>query len=1303
MFKLFIILIFVLLNNLSTCNANPYYYFKQIATQHGLPSTVNTLFDDNRGTLWIGTNYGIYSFDGEELSVIPGFTENTKLKVHHIQGDTQNQIWIFSDQGVFRYNLINKKLSPITHSGKPLNSSCIYTDKEKNILPIPDSLILFDITTQKKSILPLYGNSPSLHLTKLKHIHDNRYLALTTHHQLVELDISTGNVQLLTFPHNQKIINFYIDSFGRLWISNYGQGVACYNLDYHLIKYFDLNNSDLSHTVILDIEERNGDIWLATDGGGINIIDHSLCQITTITTNQHNNFPANSVNCLHNSKHNMWIGMIREGVLGVRENFITTYTSSFNENKQEGLTNKCILCIHEDENGMLWIGTDGGGIHSYSPDKENIVNYPETYGDKVVSICPYSENELLISCFTKGIFLFNKQTGKCKPFIIHTDTINQQLVQNGYPINIFRNLNGKIEFHGVLKYRYDSSQKKFSSIHLLNEDFNNSWIFCGNYNNKSFFHNQKMIFYHDPMTDSYVRVSNIQRNELILAAAVDSKGTLWISRRSGISFFDLKTQTTNTLNLPNPLDIITALIPDNQGQIWLGSIGKLYSYSTHNNKFIIYSKTDGVGPNDFLAKAVLKARNENIYMGGSMGLVRVNPSLQQNRDAHLPEILLRDLILNGKDAIPEHKGKIPSIEVPHQFNSLIIKVKLKNGDIFRQYPYRFYIKGLHSSFYQTNQPEYVIHSLPSGCYTIMAQCLLSDGTWTSEFSIIQLNVQTPWWLNTWFIFCIIGSLILLSIWFIYRRDEILKRKMHEKEKEIYKEKVQALININHELRTPLTLLYSPLKQVLQSKQLPLELRTKLLGVYKQVRQMRNIINMILNIRQMEVGQHKLNLTPLHFNDWLKTILEDFKNEFTLRSVTLSFCPDSTIEYVSFDSAQCEIIINNLLMNAYKFSNNHTEVSVFTKLSIDKQFITIEIQDQGIGIQEDLEELLFESFQQGDHTIHGTGIGLAYAKQLVEMHGGKIGVYNNTTKGATFYFTLPYTQEQHRISCPAKAYMNEMIPIQEDIPKIEQDNDNLFHSVLIVEDDPDLCEYLAINLQGLFHTVYCAQNGMEALPIISSRFPQLVISDVIMPRMNGFELCQRIKQNETLNYIPVILLTSKVEDEYAEQGYAIGANAWIPKPFDLDMLMIQIQNILLNQNTIRKHYIHKSPTDISLIDDDPNPLNEQFVLKLNHIVQENMDNCDLNVNLIANKMGMSRASLYNKMKEIVGIGVNEYVTQLRIQQACTLLTTTDKVIREIAENTGFSHPRNFSASFKNTIGETPTEYRKRNQHRHMESI
>lgn len=1266
----------------------PYYHFKQLSIKEGLPSSVTALYSDTNNSLWIGTAQGIYRFDGEDIKryALPGELRTGSHYINYIDGDKQDRIWMLTSKGISYYEHNKDSLQILLREGYPIKASTVYADGENLVIPITDTLLIYNKELKLDRAIPFSNNK--LRIITMLSYDAQHYLVNTSQGELKLLEKQTGRLKEPPFNETANVHFFYRDSSGRFWISYYAKGVKCYSREGKLLTTYATHNSGLSNDIVLDIEEWDGTIWLATDGGGVNIIYPDTREIQVLSTQKDQHFPANSVSYLCQSNNHMWIGMVREGVLGAQKSFITTYTKA-SLDPSSGLSEKCPLCLWEDTDGSIWIGTDGGGINRFDPQTERFTHYPQTAGGKIVSICPLSDTELLLSSFTKGFYRLNKKTGSYQPLHLPDKEVEEKLVHSSAPVNLRVNDDGEIELYGATVCRYNPVEHKLTRIPVNVKNLLATWVYFGNYRSYPFFHDRRNIFQYNKEKGQY-EILFYDENNQVLAAGIDTTGTLWTSGPEGVSRYFLASNRKESVRLPDGNDVITSLVIDREGIVWMGSLGVLYAYDPSKNHFVIYNTMDGVLPNDFLPKPVLVASDGNVYIGGAEGLVRINKKLKGFSIPPPVTLRLRKILLNGT-TLPSAQHS--NLKVSHNFSTLDIHALPDGSDVFHKRIYRFRIHGLNNGYIELAQPHVILHTLPPGEFQITAQCTQNDGNWSPEFTLLRLTVLPPWWGSAWFITLCIGLAILLSIYMFRLHDRKLQRKLQEREREIYKDKVRALININHELRTPLTLIYSPLKQLTSSKQIPYELRIKLQSAFKQARQMKNIIDMILNMRKMEVEQNILRMSSTNFNEWLQSILNDFKDEYLMRNITLTFVPDPAIQMLYFDRNQCEIVVNNLLTNAYKFSETDSTVTVYTELEGGGSRIRITVKDEGIGLQEEDMKHLFNRFYQGNHTLQGAGIGLSYAKQLVEMHGGVIGARNNESKGAAFFFTLPYRQEAACITSVPQVQLNHILSEGLSINKHQQEQSITakFHSILIVEDDRDLCDFLVCNLQASFEKVYEAHDGMEALPILTSQLPQLVLCDVKMPRMNGFDLCCYIKQKPELNYIPVILLTSCVDNETLEEGYKMGAEAYVTKPFDMDLLIIQIQNILHNHNIVKKHY---STIEIpKQMQEDLTPMNEHLLLQFNHIINENISNVDMDVNFIAKQMGMSRASLYNKTKGMMEMGINEYIIKCRMEYACRLLETTSLSIGEISERSGFRHPRNFSTLFKNEIGQSPSDYRK----------
>ena len=453
--------------------------------------------------------------------------------------------------------------------------------------------------------------------------------------------------------------------------------------------------------------------------------------------------------------------------------------------------------------------------------------------------------------------------------------------------------------------------------------------------------------------------------------------------------------------------------------------------------------------------------------------------------------------------------------------------------------------------------------------------------------------------------------------------------------------------------------------------------------------MREIVDMVLDWSSLEADYNKLKIQKTQLNEWVTEVIKDYMNEAKEKEICIQLQIDPNIEEVWFDKQKCQTVLSNLLMNALKFSKANSNITVSTQRL--ENTVRISVIDEGSGIEDSDMANLFTKFHKGNHKERGSGFGLYYAKTIMEMHGGLIRAYNNTNKGATFYLELPLLNTNKK---EESAHLQ-----QKDSPLPSSIQDTHFDctgkTVLIVEDEKELREYLISSLTEFFKKVYAADNAVSALEICQKKQPSIIISDVMMPQMDGFELCCQIKNNIQISHIPVILLTARYDQTGITTGYKSGADAYIPKPFDLDSLKIVIGNILKNREKIHNQYISiNQSTSLQTLTNSK--ADEDFMTKINIIIHENLSDEEFSVQQLADLMTISRSSLYNKIKIITGLGVNDYINRLRIEKAISLLTNTNLNINEISSEVGFTYPRYFSSTFKQMKGMTPKQFREENR-------
>ena len=585
-----------------------------------------------------------------------------------------------------------------------------------------------------------------------------------------------------------------------------------------------------------------------------------------------------------------------------------------------------------------------------------------------------------------------------------------------------------------------------------------------------------------------------------------------------------------------------------------------------------------------------------------------------------------------------------------------------------------------------------LSNLSPGKYHIEVSCMTKDGNYTMPIHLTDIHVTPPWYKTDWFIIlcCIFltgGIIVGMSI-FNIRKEVKIQKRLKEYRQYFNEKKIDFLIHINHELRTPLTLIYAPLKCLIDKNEtqgLPSYLMPQLQLIFNQAQYMREIVDMVLDWNSMEAGYSKLKIQKCKLDEWITNIVKDFTEEARQKGICIKLQMTTDIEEVWFDKQKCHTVLSNLLMNALKFSMPESCITINTRKLENK--VRISVVDEGIGIQDSDITNLFTRFYKGNHKEKGSGFGLYYAKTIMEMHGGDIGTYNNTDKGATFYLELPL------LDINEKAEATKLL--QKEAPIVNTTQDLHFDctgkTILIVEDEKELREYLIESFTETFKKVYAADNAISALETCRKKQPSIIVSDVMMPQMDGFELCRQIKNDIRISHIPVILLTARYDQTGITTGYKSGADSYIPKPFDLAFLKVVVGNILKNREKIHSQYVTVTGS-LSLLDLTNSKADEDFMKKINAVIHENLSDEEFSVQQLADAMIVSRSSLYSKIKIITGMGVNDYINRLRIEQAMSLLVNTNLNINEISCEVGFTYPRYFSSTFKSMTGMTPKQFR-----------
>ena len=1297
--KRYSFLIWILFFVLSTKAEQQDYYFRQISLEQGLSqSRVQCIYRDHLGVIWIGTKWGLNSYDQSELkSYFHDREQPNSLPdnfIRFITEDRLGDLYVSTNKGIAIYNKAENQFQPLKYNGKPFNAWSYLQIGDNFLFGGEETLYQYNLTD--KSITTIF---PDIDGDKLKCINrifqwsPDMLITSSKKDGLWMYDLIKKKMYRCPFVKEREINTIFVDSQNRLWVSFYGKGIACYSKEGKRLFSLSTKNSGLNNDIIFDFLEKDNQLWIATDGGGINILDFQTMKFSHLKhiSDDEQSLPNNSIYRLYKDQmDNIWIGSIHGGLFAIKKVFIKTY-KDVPLNNPNGVSERTVVSIFEDKDTLLWIGTDGGGINSFDQKTNTFHHYPTTYGEKVTSITDFSENELLLSCFNKGVFTFNKRTAQMQPFPIINDSISKREFSSGDLVNLYATKDN-IYILGAKVYIYNKHTRQTSILYAPQIDIQRQIAMQAIYSDDTHLYlmGTNNLFKLNFKTNELSSLVNMKEGDDFTSACRDDKGNFWIGSNFGLLFYNKQTGKTEKIHT-NLFNSVSSLAYDKKGKVWIGAQNMFFAYIINEKRFVILDESDGVPSNELIFTPIPALRTPNLYMGGTMGLVRINTDIIFESNSS-PILKLLEVKLNGKSTLKQVNNNC--ISIPWNHSSFNIKVIADEKNSFRKHLFRYVITGKDKMVIESYLQTLELGTLASGEYTISVSCDTSNGEWSQPTEILTIIVSPPWWKSTWFIIlCIFFAFLVAGMVFfslIRKKENRLKREMREHEKKIYEEKIRFLINISHELRTPLTLIYASLKRILNKEVKQDELPEYLQGAFKQANQMKDIINIVLDTRKMEVGQEVLHISSHPLHKWIQEVAETFQTASKAKEIEITYNFDDSIQSIAYDDTKCKVVLSNLIMNALKYSPNQTRIVIKTIRT--NESIQIHVQDQGIGLDNVDIKKLFTRFYQGKHNEGGSGIGLSYAKMLIDLHGGRMGAFNNKDRGATFFYEIPANLQEQEVSCPQHSYLNELLSSPEEEEKIESGAFSLQgYSLLIVEDKQDLREFLKNALKDKFKKIYQAENGLVALEVIKQQQPDIIVSDVMMPQMNGYQLCKEIKENLNISHIPVILLTARADSESQMLGYKLGADAYLPKPFEMEMLLSVIQNQMRNREYIKSRYRGNqfilSPQEATFSNAD-----EQFMIKLNEMIDQNLSQPDLDVKFLTAQMAMSRTSLYNKIKELTGMGANDYINRRRIDKAIILLTQSDMSITEISEQVGFTYQRYFSTLFKEMKGMTPSQFR-----------
>lgn len=1246
------------------------------------------LYDQEENLLWIGTkaNLSILDCSTSKIRNYKDFNGIPLCNIVHLAHSKDNKIWITNYYGgIVCYDKIKKHAthySSKTIKGLINDNWCTFDDGKGNLY--------IGHTDKGLSIINLY--SKTLH----RFYNDPR--------------------NSKSLPGN-TVFTINSDRQGNIWVGT-NQGLALFNPHKNEFITFKHNPNDTSSLVgnqIYCIREMNdGSIWISADIGGISILDfhptkpESVRFTNILPTEEFNLSSGNIRSLLQDSFGNIWIGNFSRGL-----DFISHIPTSFHilTYGLEGDKNKSVWGIYVDNKDRIWIGSENEiafFLNNQLQQTYDLTPYQGKYSSPIFSIIGDNQENMFFGMMEDGLIKLDNTTKELKR--IDSKSTNLDIITFfeekgkiwiGTRNGIYIYSEGKLE-----KESHISDQLTAQSVYGIRRDKQgNLWI--GTYGAGIFiFDTRGTLTKHLSMQQGFF-------SNAISYLFTDSQGGLWAaSRDAGLCHIPDTASPENfyIFGVKEGLKslFIRAIQEDKSGNIWFSSDNGISCWNRKTQNINNYDNYDGIPIGNFIDGSVTSATDGTIYFGSLNGVCYFKPTdiIVKHSIAPIQIIECRNIntqVENGRGELltPSENN---NIELSYNQNSFRISFVIPDYAYSSKVEYSYMMDGLQevwSGSLEDNQVTF--RNISPGEYTFRVKARLKNQDWDEE-NIATLNIQIspPLWLSVYakMVYLLVVFLIIYLVIRSYKKRLKLKslreieRKNILNEQNLNQERIGFYTNITHELRTPLTLILGPLEDLTKDSKLPAHYSTKINRIYASAIQLLNLINQLLEFRKTETRNRKLVVT--------KRDISNLVTEIGLYYVELNRNPDlkfniqvnteQTIIYV--DAEIVTIILNNLLSNAVKYTPKG-EISI-TLSSIYENgdgFTEIKVSDTGYGITPDALPYIFDRYFQAKskYQAAGTGIGLSIVKSLVELHEGTINVESEPGRGTTFCFRL-LTENTYKMESDDKGNTKSVFP-SKGIPETEEDSAPDSLMILVVEDNTQICEYITSSLSQDY-LIITAENGKKGLLQAQEKVPNIIISDILMPEMDGIEFCRLVKNDIRTSHIPVILLTARDSILDKEKGYESGADSYITKPFSISLLRGRIQNLLDNRRRLANQVISDTKEVNSLNKILRNTLDEEFLSKLTNFILENIDDPQLDVPLLAKKINMNYSAFYRKVKALTGLSPNEFIRKVKVKKSAELLLAGPYNISEVAYMTGFNDVPYFRRCFKEEYGMAPSEYIKK---------
>lgn len=1348
------------------------FKFKRLDLKDGLCNPdIWSIFKDSRGFVWFGTASGLNRFDGYTMKAFLHDPRDTTSippdGIRRIFETPEGLLAVQTFSGLTLYDHRTEKFERhvqhfLEKYGLSKDVYNIVRDADGAYWFVePGKLVRYDPKEKTRIVMSNNGaDSSSIAGNEITDFCTDR----NRNHWLVHSD---GVAERIVISNQQgKVVQRISAVFGRdkpgstdyrmlsdkdgdLWFCVPGGnlGIVFYGTRENKLQRISTESSPLrlnTNSVSGMVQDENGLIWLATDHGGVNVLDKRKGKVQYILhrDGDETSLVANSIVCLYKDDQGIiWAGAYKRGVSYYHPNIYKFEVYKHHSLDPGSLPFEDVNRFEEDATGNLWIGTNGGGLLYFDRESgkfKRYLNEPgnanSLSGNVIVSLCRDTENNLWIGTYKAGL---NKFDGKKFTRFSHTPGQTASLPSENV-WEIFEDSKKRLWIGAVDAgvAQLDRKTGKFNpvtawganglqsgSIEEINEDRHGN-IWFGTPEGIDVMSEDGKTFLHYGSSSQ----PNSLSSNFVYDIMKDSKGRMWIATTNGLNLFDESINGFRTFKDNRTSPAVLTVQEDAYGNIWTSTFDGLSKMtflkgSLDSVTFKHYTESDGLQGRQFNTNASWKTRKGELIFGGPTGF-NISNGTESMQDFAIRKIVFSELELyekpvgigekiDGRVVLDRSIYETNEIVLPPNKNFFSLKFSALNYFNPERDRYTYMLEGLSMGWLpaDTKSHEIVLNGLNPGRYVLRLRAANGDGVWGEKEAVLSIVIMPPFWkTRTAFMLYVILliAILLLARRIIQQREKLKYALEHERQEmqrihELDMMKVKFFTNVSHEFRTPLTLILTPIERLLRKSTDP-EQTALFQLVHRNGRRLMNLVNQLLDFKRLEAQETKFNPAHGDIVAFLKDAVSSFSDLSEKKNIKLEFHSEVDHLETPFDHDKLEKIMFNLLGNAFKFTleNGFVSVNVAQTREGSESFLLIEVRDSGIGIPQNKLDKIFEPFFQTDVpksvVNQGSGIGLAITKEFLKIQGGRIEVSSEVGRGSSFKVMLPLREmpaeetiepaSETHVSQPEAHEPRIATPVAVTNDVEEEAHTIKKKSLLLIEDNDDFRFYLRDNLKFLY-TIHEASNGADGWSLVLSVQPDLVVSDIMMPEMSGIELCAKIKSDERVSHIPVILLTARSSEEQRIEGFKTGADDYITKPFNFEILEARIDNLLRQREKFQRTF--RKTLDVKSSELQITPLDVKFIDKAVKVVEANISSPDFSIEDLGMELGISRAYVFKKILALTGKTPLEFIRTLRLQHAAQLLGKSQLSVREVAYKVGFNNPKYFAKYFKEQYQVLPSEY------------